>query len=264
MKTKTAGVIFFFTLVIVSLTIPYHNDSFSKSQPIEPVDTPPPACRKSIKSEVGGVPVWEILDSGALLFVSGMSISADGAPNTYHPEDKGMDFLANAGRPGNWRSLVTHNGRTNGVPIVQGPSDPFPGFYISTTALFDSTKPITEPGRYVDSRRVPYFVLPMGFSGGARLGDLGVVINLRKDLQSSAIYADIGPCNKIGEGSIRLADNLGIDSDPKWGGVSDGVAYLVFPDSGNDKSNPSEDIESQAMEQFEHWGGIERLRGCLQ
>ena len=264
MKTKTAGVIFFFTLVIVSLTIPYRNDSFSKSHTIEPVNTPPTACRKSIKFEVGGVPVWEISGSGALLFVSGMAINADGAPNTYHPEDKGIDSLANAGRPGNWRSLVTHNGRTNGVPIVQGPSDPFPGFFISTTALFDPTKPITEPGRYVDSRRVPYFVLPTGFSGGASLGDLGVVINLRKDLQSSAIYADIGPCNKIGEGSIRLADNLGIDSDPKWGGVSDGVAYLVFPDSGNDKSNPSEDIESQAMEQFEHWGGIERLRGCLQ
>jgi hypothetical protein len=264
MKTKTARVFFFLTLVIVSLTIPYHNDSFSKSQPIETVNAPSPGCRKLIKFEVGGVPVWEISGSGALLFVSGMAINADGAPNTYHPDDKGMDFLANAGTPGNWRSLVTHNGRTNGIPVVQGPSDPFPGFYISTTALFDPTQPITKPGRYVDSRRVPYFVLPMGFSGGARLGDLGVVINLRKNLQSSAIYADIGPCNKIGEGSIRLANNLGIDSDPRQGGVSDGIAYLVFPDSGNNKFKPSEEIESQAMEQFERWGGIERLRCCLQ
>ncbi|MBW1728304.1 MAG: hypothetical protein JRI63_06915 [Deltaproteobacteria bacterium] len=51
-------------------------------------------------------------------------------------ETKRIDFLANAGRPGNWKSLVSHNGRTKGVPVVQGLSDPFPGFYYIHHSFF--------------------------------------------------------------------------------------------------------------------------------
>jgi hypothetical protein len=43
-----------------------------------------------------------------------------GAPNAYHPEDKGLDFLANAGKTGNWWGIVTEDGTPSGKPVVQG------------------------------------------------------------------------------------------------------------------------------------------------
>jgi hypothetical protein len=68
------------------------------------------------------------------------------------------------------------------------------------------------------------------------LGDFAVVMNLRNGKSSYAIYADIGT---MGEGSIALADNLGIWSDARRGGQSDGILYLVFPGSGNLQPGPS-------------------------
>jgi len=195
----------------------------------------------------------------AVAFAAGMAICADGAPNAYHPENKGIDYLANAGKPGNWWALVTHNGKADGEPVVQGPRDPFPGFYVSATALSDPSKPAVDPRRYVDSRIVPYIVLPKGHRQQIQLGDLGVVINLRNNLISPAIFADIGPSGKIGEGSIRLARNLGIKPDPKDGGAEEGIIYLVFPGSGDGKPIAANLIESKAMKLFETWGGLQRL-----
>ena len=48
-----------------------------------------------------------------------------------------------------------------------------------------------------------------------------------------AVFADEGPSYKFGEGSMALAEALGIDSDPKTGGVAKGVEYIVFPCSGD-------------------------------
>src|SRR5262245_50331332 len=67
----------------------------------------------------------------AVFYAGGMMIDADGAYRAYHPANKGLDFLANGGKPGNWWALVTENGKPSGTPVVQGPADPAPGFYIS-------------------------------------------------------------------------------------------------------------------------------------
>ena len=57
-----------------------------------------------------------------------------------HPRDRlGLDSLVHAGRRGNWWALVT-DGKPSGHPVVQGRSDPAPG-YISMTALCDSENP---------------------------------------------------------------------------------------------------------------------------
>jgi hypothetical protein len=37
--------------------------------------------------------VWQLRDSQTFLFVSGMTIDADGVPNAYHPDDTGLDEL---------------------------------------------------------------------------------------------------------------------------------------------------------------------------
>jgi hypothetical protein len=166
-------------------------------------------------------PVWKWNGLSTVFYKSGMTIDADGAPKAYHPkpdDSKGLDALENAGEPGNWWALVTDNGKPSGNPVIQKAGDPAPGFYISMTALEDTSKARTDPRRYVDSSQIPYIVLPGNHSAGAKLGDLAVVFNGENGRIANAIYADIGPSNKIGEGSVALAEVLGIPSSPRTGG----------------------------------------------
>jgi Fungal chitosanase of glycosyl hydrolase group 75 len=204
------------------------------------------------------VPIWQLPDSQAFFFVSRMTIDADGAPNAYDPDDTGLDDLANAGGPTHWDGIITDR---EGNPLVQGESDPFPGYYISCTSLSDQNKKLTDPTRYVDASKIPYVVLPNDLAerAGARLGDFAVVMNLRNGKSSYAIYADIGT---MGEGSIALADNLRIWSDARRGGQSDGILYLVFPGSGNLEPRTIDEIQSEAEKLLHDWGGIEKLASC--
>jgi len=206
------------------------------------------------------VPIWQLPGSQAFFFVSGMTIDADGAPNAYGPDDTGLDNLANAGVPTHWDGIVTDG---DGNPLIQGERDPFPGYYISCTSLSDRHKKFTDPTRYVDAAKIPYVVLPNDLAdhGGARLGDFAVVMNLRNGKSSYAIYADIGT---TGEGSIALADNLGIWSDARRGGQSDGILYLVFPGSGNLQPRAIDEIQSEVEKLLQDWGGIEKLPSCAE
>jgi hypothetical protein len=206
------------------------------------------------------VPIWQLPGSQAFFFVSGMAIDADGAPNAYGPDDTGLDDLANAGVPAHWDGIITDR---DGNPMIQGESDPFPGYYISCTSLSDRRKKFTDPTRYVDAAKIPYVVLPNDLAdhGGAQLGDFAVVMNLRNGKSSYAIYADIGT---VGEGSVALADNLGILSDPRLGGQSDGILYLVFPGSGNLQPRAIDEIQSEAEKLLQNWGGFEKLASCAE
>ena len=206
------------------------------------------------------VPIWQLPGSQAFFFVSGMTIDADGAPNAYDPDDTGLDDMANAGVPTHWDGIITDR---DGNPLIQGESDPFPGYYISCTSLSDQSRKFTDPTRYVDASKIPYIVLPNDLAdrGGARLGDFAVVMNLRNGKSSYAIYADIGT---MGEGSIALADNIGIWSDARRGGESDGILYLVFPGSGNLQPRTIDEIQSHAEKLLHDWGGIEKLASCTE
>ncbi len=88
-------------------------------------------------------------------------------------------------------------------------------------------------GRSVNAETVPYFVLPGGKYKdlGIKLGDIAAVRYNGK--VAFAVFADVGPRHKLGEGSIALAQELGIPASPRTGGVRGGVEYLVFPGSGN-------------------------------
>jgi hypothetical protein len=204
------------------------------------------------------VPIWRLPESPAFFFASGMTIDADGAPNAYNPENTGLDDLANAGEPGHWQGVIQDG---EGNPYVQGPSDPFPGYYVSCTALSDRTKNFADPARYVDSSKIPYVVLPRDVArlSGARLGDFAVVFNLRSGKSSYAIFADIGT---LGEGSIALADNLGIWSNAREGGRRAGILYLVFSGSGNGQPRTVEEIDEQGDKTFQQWGGTEQISSC--
>jgi len=215
---------------------------------------------------VNEVPIWqspapsESLDVvSAVFFQAGMTIDADGAPNAYNPGNTGLDDNSNAGVPGHWDGVVQDE---NGDPYIQGPDDPFPGYYVSCTSLCDRSKHPIDPHRYVDASKIPYVVLPGGVAreAGMRLGDFALVLNLHNGNRSYAIYADVGT---LGEGSIALADNLGIHSDARVGGTRGGVLYVVFPGSGDGAPHTVDEINALAAERAERWGGIEQANACL-
>jgi hypothetical protein len=214
--------------------------------------------------EIGEIPIYQGDGESAFFYEAGMSINADGAPNAYHPIDTGIDFLANAGQPGNWWALSVDG---DGNPFIQGSTDPCPGYYISTTALFDSRCVKQNPRRYVDSTNIPYIVLP-GNSDfrkitGVKLGDFAVVYNTNNEKLAFAIYADVGPKNQIGEGSIALSYALGNDPLVRSRvrrGIPKDIVYVVFPGSGNGKPRTTSEIEAETKRFFEIWGGVERIK----
>ena len=101
----------------------------------------------------------------------------------------------------------------DGYPCVQGREDPHPGYFVTATTLYQD-----DPNRqdrcnqsgYVDSERIPYFVLPTGEVGGAGLGDIVVARATIGGAQRLiyGIVADAGPANKFGEGSIAFNQAL--------------------------------------------------------
>ncbi len=145
---------------------------------------------------------------------------------------------------------------------MQGPHDPFPGYYISCTSLFDRTKLHSDPSRFVDATQIPYVALPgdLAERTGTRLGDLVLVYNEQSGKSSFAIFADVGA---FGEGSIALAENLGIHSDARRGGISGGIFYLVFPGSGDGRPKSIEDINRIGADLVETLGGATKVLGCI-
>ena len=215
-----------------------------------------------------GTNVWSCnsADVNAFVFESGLAIDADGAFSAYHPNNRlGLDSIENAGRPGDWWALATDSGKPSGHPVLQGKDDPAPGYYVSMTSLFDANIPNEhDPRRFVDAASIPYVVLPPEGFKHAKLGDFAMVINLHNRKMSGAIVADeSAPDLPMGESSIALARTLGIDSNPRTGGASNSVAYVVYPRSGNGKPRTLKEIASLSRSHFQMWGGLTKLNGCL-
>src|ERR1700687_1022686 len=224
-------------------------------------------CKKSKLFSAHNIVAWSTPSRArGFFYKSGLAIDADGAFRAYHPNDRlGLDSLAHAGHRGNWWALATDNGKTSGRPIIQGKSDPAPGYYVSTTALYDPANPNPQdPHRYVDAAKVPYVVLHPKALNYARLGDFATVVNLQNGKISAAIVADeSAPDLPVGEGSIALAEAFGIYPSPRPGGKDGAVAYLIYPGSGNGKPRPLEGIIANSKHLFEAWGGLDRLNACL-
>ena len=209
----------------------------------------------------GEVPIWHLPGNPAFFYEAGMTIDADGAPNAYHPDNTGLDDLMNAGAPGYWEGLAKDR---DGEPYVQGPNDPFPGYYVSETALADRSKPVDDPARYVDASKIPFVVLPGALARevGARPGDFAAVINRGNGKSSYAIFGDIGPSDRIGEGSMALAENLGVRSDARNGGARRGILFVVFPGSGNGQPRTIDEINAETEKLVQDWGGISQVTAC--
>ena len=80
------------------------------------------------------------------------------------------------------------------------------------------------------------------------------------------MYGDNWPTPKVGEGSIALANALGIPASPRDGGAEVGISYLVFPKSRTKPWGSEETLEElrrEAEKLFMAWGGIEQFTACL-
>jgi Fungal chitosanase of glycosyl hydrolase group 75/Extensin-like protein C-terminus len=110
----------------------------------------------------------------------------------------------------------------------------------------------------VDSEKIPYFVLPNEWfsSKKIKLGDIAAVIY--KGNVEYAIFADVGPKDKIGEGSISLARSLG--HEPIIGGIVKSgidrdVIYIIFPGSGDGTPQSVSAIQSEGKKLLQALGG---------
>jgi hypothetical protein len=154
-----------------------------------------------------------------------MDVDVDGAPNAYGPKGShALDEPLSAHyrrRPhGEIVGYLTEDDRPT-VPVVQGPKDPYPGYYISQTAYTDAANTnVRDPRRYVDATKINYIVLGNEAKRkGARLGDFVAVYSQRTHRTAYGIVADSG--NPSGdEGSLHLLQALGY---PFHNGMDDAV-----------------------------------------
>jgi len=152
-------------------------------------------------------------------------VDVDGAPNAYGPPGThALDLPRNAHYRGRKHAEIvgylTEDDHPN-VPVIQGPHDPFPGYYISQTAFTDPAHPNDrDPLRYVDATKINYVVLgKRARKLGARLGDFVVVTSTRTHRSAFAIVGDDG--NPSGdEGSLHLLQALGY---PFHNGIDDAI-----------------------------------------
>jgi len=159
---------------------------------------------------------------------AGMTIDADGsngqssapvyAPIGYQPAP--LDYLANAGGPGNWYGILTDS---QGQPLKQGPHDPMPGAYISSTSYRYKGKPRFDPTAYVDAHAIIFIVLPAHWRTAVKpvvLGCKAQVHDLETGRTVDAVVADFGPKTHIGEASMACAHEFGVPESPKNGGTA--------------------------------------------
>lgn len=205
-----------------------------------------------------------IRTQGGILFTAGMTIDADGAPNAYAPHNRGLDYTANARGAEGWVALVTNE---NGQPVIQKTGQ-YRGYYVSTTSLQQgNVSDERSPKRYIDATKISYIALPQDFAKtfDIHLGDLAVVVNQANGRSAYAIFADVGPRGRIGEGSVALAKALGIPADPRHDSVPDRVTYLIFPGSGlpSESRTTARGIKASAARRYRRWGGRQKLRACV-
>ncbi|MFC5671685.1 glycoside hydrolase family 75 protein [Streptomyces incanus] len=127
-----------------------------------------------------------------------------------------------------------------------------PGVHCNTATdpyFSASTAFVQSDGRPLNSETLPYVVVPVpsalwdyrahGVRGGS------VVAVVYGGQVQYAVVGDTGPAGIIGEASYATAEALGLDPDPRSGGTSSGVTYIVFKDS---RVTPIEDRKAAVVE----------------
>jgi hypothetical protein len=105
----------------------------------------------------------------------------------------------------------------------------------------------------------PYIVLPGIFGRGKNVGKVGdYAVIVYGDQIYPAIVGDVGPSDKVGEASLRIAKEINAQSTPYSRPVSDlKVTYLIFPDSAETPFGPPdlEKIHARCEKLIQELGG---------
>ena len=125
----------------------------------------------------------------------------------------GNDFTAPRGTTITWQKVIaaTTDSRGRKIPCVFQ-SGEFAGYFGSLTKLTNGVSGHTagecDHLNQLDQRFIPAFVLPGGqnilTTLGADIGDLLVAFNPENGVISVAVVGDLGPPDKLGEGSVGL------------------------------------------------------------
>lgn len=251
--------------------------------------------------EIGKLKVFRDPATKAISFASQMQVNTDGAPDSYHPDDIGITHICNGvsvGQSCTWKASCLPEFRqakaehfkgptkicffamatdAQGVPIIQGDTDPKPGYFVSTTALHQPGENIRTPQAQLDSNTVPFAVIPGNWqtSGnpGPKLGDFGVAYRRSNGKSAFFVVGDTGPRNKLGEGSVALHQALGndpfmmrLDVRRARKNISGrDVVYLLFPTTAQaGQKFDTASIDRLAGAQLQAFGGIERLKECAE
>jgi hypothetical protein len=214
--------------------------------------------------------VFKHKNTGLVYFKADYDLDFDGSPRAYNPTNTGIEENGNAKNSvGEFsESVILFK---NKKPYLQKAIDPFPSFFISLTSLKLQNFPDTSTQRYVDSEKIPYFVLPGKKLevAGIEMGDIGLIFNTKTNKSTFAIFADSGPSSIIGEGSLALAKAIGVNTKLNSkgkivGGMEEGnILYIVFPKSGKGekgyKNLVLDDIETLGNKAIKPFGDKEKI-----
>jgi hypothetical protein len=251
--------------------------------------------------EIGTIPIFRDPGTQAIAFASQMQVNTDGAPDSYHPDDIGITHICNGVSVGSnctWKPKCLTDFKqaksehfkgptkicffamatdTKGIPIIQGATDPKPGYFVSTTALHQPGENLRTPQAQLDSNNVNFAVIPGTWqrSGkpGPKLGDFGVAYRRSNGKSAFFVIGDTGPKNKLGEGSVALHQALGNDPFMDRFGVRRArkgiggrdVVYLLFPSSAQPGQKfDTVNIDRLAGEQLKKFGGLEHMKECAE
>lgn len=194
-------------------------------------------------------------------------VTAQGAPDAYHPEDTGSGCLRDTGWPGpDWRQRLVADPHQPQRPLRQGAGG-YPGYFVSTTALNDPRFPRTSAAAYLDAGRVAYLALPQGWlaeDGAGAPGDFVVVHDRGSGRHSFGLIGDSGRDRAMGEVSERMASDLsGHRAEARSGrGAPTGpLLCVVFPGSRREPGWPLQAavIRARCQQLLRAFGGVAGL-----
>jgi hypothetical protein len=162
--------------------------------------------------QIGKSPVTIDPVNGIIRFIAPMTIDGDGGLHTYGPNGKGRDDLKNAmTKDGHFVGIVT----VNGLPYLRPD-----GYYVSTTSYQRDDFSVCDPKRYLDAETIPFIAIPPQLIKAVPHIVIGSRVIVRYGVITAvAVVGDIGPSYHLGEGSEALAKLLGIDPNPRSGGI---------------------------------------------
>ena len=145
----------------------------------------------------GPIPVFQNPDE-SIVWTGMANSDEDGGIHAYHPGDTGLDTVRDAkDQNGNWCGIVLD---VDGRPIIQGPGDPAPGYFISCTSYQLPQYAQNDPRRYLNAEAIPYAVVPGWLRRACRgvlMGCYGELLNLDTGDMVQVMTGDIGP--RVGE-----------------------------------------------------------------